>query len=146
MEKRKNRSDKYQYLLLEISSSHEMLETFRNEDSISHRLNPFQYDEDIIDLEDQLKEEFWRVVDATLTDRQKQVIKFSADGYTQMETAKLLGVNQSSITKSLHGNVDYRKNKKVYGGIEKKLKKIVDSDPKIKEILDKIAELRQEKW
>jgi DNA-binding CsgD family transcriptional regulator len=146
MDKRPNRSDKYQFLLLETACSNDMMEAFCNEDSISARLNPYQYDEILIDLEDQLKKEFWRVVDTLLTSRQREVIRLYADGYTQMEIAKMLNVNQSSITKSLNGNVDYKNGKKVYGGAKKKINKIIQSDEKIMEILRKISEARDEKW
>lgn len=123
-----------------------MMEAFSNEDSICHRLNPFEYNEELLDLEDQLKVEFWRIVNTLLTPRQKEVIKLYADGYTQMEIAKMLNVNQSSITKSLNGNVDYKNGKKVYGGAKKKINKIIENDVKIKEILTKMATLRNEKW
>jgi len=146
MEKRKNRSDSYQYVLLETVCSHDMMEAFSNNDSISSRLNPFEYNENILELEDQLKNEFWRVVDTLLTPRQREVIRMYADGYTQMEIAKILNVNQSSITKSLNGNVDYKNGKKVYGGARKKIKKIIENDERIKEILKRMTELRQEKW
>jgi len=123
-----------------------MMEAFCNEDSISARLNPFEYNEDLIELEEQLKKEFWRVVDTLLTSRQREVIRLYADGYTQMEIAKMLNVNQSSITKSLNGNVDYKNGKKIYGGARKKIKKIIENDQKIKDILQKIQEAREEKW
>lgn len=146
MERRKNRSDKYQWVLLETVCSNEMLESFCNEDSISARLNPFEYNETLMDLEDQLKKEFWRVVETLLTPRQKEVIKLYADGYTQMEIAKMLNVNQSSITKSLNGNVDYKNGKKIYGGARKKIRKIIENDDKIKKILADMQLCREEKW
>jgi len=146
MDRRKNRSDKYQWVLLETVCSNEMMEAFGNEDSISSRLNPFGYDEELLDLEDQLKKEFWRVVDTLLTSRQKEVIRLYAEGYTQMEIAKMLNVNQSSITKSLNGNVDYKNGKRVYGGARKKIKKIIENDEKIIEILRKMQAIREEKW
>jgi DNA-binding CsgD family transcriptional regulator len=146
MEKRSNRSDKYQWILLETVCSNDMMEAFCNEDSISARLNPFEYNEDLIELEDQLKKEFWRVVDTLLTSRQREVIRLYADGYTQMEIAKMLNVNQSSITKSLNGNVDYKNGKKVYGGARKKIRKIIEMDDKIKDILQKMQECRDNKW
>jgi DNA-binding CsgD family transcriptional regulator len=123
-----------------------MMEAFCNEDSISARLNPFEYNEDLIELEDQLKKEFWRVVDTLLTSRQREVIRLYADGYTQMEIAKMLNVNQSSITKSLNGNVDYKNGKVVYGGAKKKIRKILEHDDAIKEILVKMEEIRSNKW
>jgi len=146
MEKRKNRSDQYQYLLLEIVYSNDMMESFHNDDSISARLNPFEYNEDLLDLEDQLKKEFWIIVETLLTERQKEVIRLYADGYTQMEIAKKLNVNQSSVTKSINGNVDYKNGKRVYGGSRKKLQKIIQNNEVIKNILDQMAEIRNEKW
>jgi DNA-binding CsgD family transcriptional regulator len=146
MNKRQNRSDRYQYILLETVCSNDMMEAFCNEDSIYNRLNPYNYDESLLDLEDQLKVEFWRVVETLLTSRQKEVIRLYADGYTQMEIAKMLNVNQSSITKSLNGNVDYKNGKRVYGGARKKIKKIIEMDEKIKDILNKMREIRTEKW
>lgn len=145
LNKRKNRSDVYQHLILETACSNEMMESFSNDDSISSRLNPFGYDEELLDLDEELKIEFWRVVQTLLTDRQQEVIKLYADGYTQMEIAKKLKVNQSSITKSLNGNVDYSKGV-VYGGAKKKIKKIIETDEKIKDILKKMRECRENKW
>jgi len=143
---RQNRSNAYQHLFVEIAYSNDMMESFCIDESISFRLNPFQYDETVIELEDQLKKEFWRVVDTLLTERQRDVIRLYADGYTQMEIAKKLHVNQSSITKSLHGNVDYKNGRRIYGGSRKKIRKIIESDTKIKEILEKLSALREEKW
>lgn len=146
MEKRRNRSDKYQYILLETVCSNDMMEAFSNEESIYKRLNPFSYNEGIMELEDELKTEFWRIVETLLTPRQREVIQLYSDGYTQMEIAKKLNVNQSSITKSLNGNVDYKNGKKIYGGAKKKLNKIIQNDTKIKDILKRIQELRDEEY
>lgn len=146
MNKRQNRSDHYQYLLLETVCSNDMMESFCNEESIYNRLNPFGYNEDLLELEDQLKEEFWRVVNTLLTQRQRDVIRLYAEGFTQMEIAKKLNVNQSSITKSLNGNVDYKNSRRVYGGSKKKINKIIQSDEKIIEILKNMSALREEKW
>jgi DNA-binding CsgD family transcriptional regulator len=146
MIKRQNRSDRYQWVLLETVCSNDMMEAFCNEDGIYNRLNPFGYNEDLMELEDQLKVEFWRVVDTLLTPRQKEVIRLYADGYTQMEIAKMLNVNQSSITKSLNGNVDYKNGKKIYGGARKKIRKIIENDNRIKEILGQMRDIRDEAW
>jgi len=146
MERRKNRSDKYQYVLLETTCSNDMMEAFTNADSISNRLDSFMYNEELLDLEEDLRREFWRIVNELLTDRQKQVIKLYADGYTQMEIAKMLNVNQSSITKSLNGNVDYKNGKKIYGGARKKIRKIMENDEKIKSILARMQDLRETKF
>jgi len=145
-DRRKNRSDKYQYVLLETSCANEMMEAFTNADSIYNRLDSFMYNEELLDLEEDLRKEFWRIVNELLTDRQKQVIKLYADGYTQMEIAKMLNVNQSSITKSLNGNVDYKNGKKIYGGARKKIRKIIENDDKIKAILARMQDLRETKY
>jgi predicted transcriptional regulator len=145
--KRNPRSAGYQYLILETVCSNEMMETFCNEDSIYSRLNPFEYNEEMIELEEQLRVEFWRVVNTLLTDRQRDVIKLRSDGLTQMEVAKKLGVNQSSVAKNLRGNANYAGGTpKNYGGSTKKIRKIIETDEKIQEILAKIARLREEKW
>jgi DNA-binding CsgD family transcriptional regulator len=142
---RPSRSSHYQVLFCETSVPNEMLESFPNEESVYKRLNPFSYNDEIAELEEQLKEEFWRVVEQ-LTERQKKVLKLLAKGNTQMEVAKELGVNQSSITKSVHGNTSYDKGKpKVsYGGSKKRLKALLNEDPKIQDILRRIADLRGE--
>jgi len=48
----------------------------------------------------------------------------------------------------LGGNAEYQLDGsiKIYGGIERKLRKIADKDPKIKSLLEKIAELREDVW
>jgi predicted transcriptional regulator len=147
MNKRRNRSDKYRYILLETACSNDMMESFCNEESIYNRLTGgFIYDERMLELEDRLKKEFWRVVDTLLTCRRREVIRLYADGYTRMEIAKMLNVNQSSITKSLNGNVDYKNGKKIYGGARKKIKKIIELDDTIKGILQEMSELRENIW
>ena len=144
--KKTNRSTAYQYLFLETAYSNDMMESFCNEDSIQGRLNPYHYDEELLNLEDELKVEFWRVVESCLTDRQRDVIKLYVDGYTQMEIAKILNVNQSSITKNLNGNTSYTNQKTSYGGSKKKIKKIIENDEKIKSILARMNARREEKW
>lgn len=146
MTKRRNRSDSYQFVLLETACSHDMMEAFCNEDSIYARLNPFDYNEELLDLEDELRREFWRIVEDLLTDRQKAVLKLASQGLTQMEIAKKLKVNQSSITKSVHGNVDYKNGRKIYGGSKRKILKIIENDEKIKSILARMQEIRSSKW
>jgi predicted DNA-binding protein YlxM (UPF0122 family) len=153
MNKRQVRSSAYQWIIVETVYPTEMLEAFSNQDSIYKRLNPFDYNEEVIQLEEELRVEFWRIVETLLTPRQRQVIRLCADGYTQQEIAKTLNVNQSSITKSINGNSQYdisngegRRKKTVYGGCKKKLRKIIEEDTKIQSILKRIAELREDTW
>ncbi len=76
----------------------------------------------------------------------------SIEKLTQTDIAKKLKVNQSSITKAIHGNCDYGKNskkdknkkgKKIYGGARKKLQKLAKEDPVIQEIIKEILELQK---
>ncbi len=140
----KNRSDKYQHVLVEASCSPEMLAEFSEMRGITGQLNHAVYSEKLFALQDQLKAELWRVIRTKLTKRQCEVIEYYAQGFTQIEIAKKLGVNQSSITKSINGNCDYRNGKKIYGGAKKKLRRIAEQDPKVQEILGKIAEIQEE--
>lgn len=145
MDRSRTRSAAYQHILLEIAFSNDMMEPFSNESSIADRLCPFIYDEEVLDLEDQLKAAFWRIV-KKLTPRQQEIIRLSNEGLTQMEIAKKLKVNQSSITKSIHGNVDYKGGKRSYGGAIKKIQSFVENDIEIKQILESLAAKRESKW
>ncbi len=151
MTKRPTRSDKYQYLLLESSYTDEMMMHFSNQQSIGYTLDPYQYDDRVEELLEELKVEFWKVAETELTPMQKTVLKMRADGYTQCEIADIMGVNQSSITKCINGNTDYKNfdgkgQPKVFGGAIKKLKKLLSRNQRVKEILAELNELRAEKW
>ncbi len=143
---RANRSDKYQHFLLEVSVSDTYLESFDNSQSISTLLNPFEYSEEYLQLKDDLKKEFWKLAEEVCTERQFEIMQMLCQGMTQTEIANKLGVNQSSITKSLNGNLDYNKNRKVYGGLIKKMKKHVETHIRINEILERMSEIREQKW
>lgn len=142
-----NRSNSYQWILLECPCSPDMLAEVADSDGVGSQLNPWKYNEELLDLQDDLKQEMWRLIDTRLTERQKEVIHLWAQGFTQTEIAKKLNVNQSSITKSINGNTDYsggKTGKKVYGGARKKLQKLAAQDEKIQSILKRIAELSDE--
>lgn len=140
----KNRSDRYQWVLIESPCSPEMLTEFSDSNDIVGQLNPFAYNEEELELKDKLKECFWRLVNTKLTERQREVITLYCQKYTQTEIAKKLNVNQSSITKSINGNSDYRKNeKKTYGGTIKKLKKLSEQDDEIKAIISRLSEISE---
>jgi len=138
----KNRSDKYQWVLVESTCSPEMLTEVADSEGIYAQLNPWGYNEELLDLKDQLKVAFWRIVDTQLTIRQQEVLHLYAENYTQTEIAKKLNVNQSSITKSINGNCDYRNGRRVYGGSKKKLQKLIESDEEIQQIFLRIGEIQ----
>ncbi len=141
---KKNRSDSYQPNLVEFPYSPEMLADFAESQGMTGRLNSAFYNEELFELQKELKVELWRIIDTQLTPRQREVLHLCADGYTQIEVAKKLKVNQSSVTKSINGNCDYRNGRRLYGGSKRKLRKIASKDPKIQSILRKIAELQEE--
>lgn len=147
-ERKVPRSQFYQNLYNELSVAPELLDSFQTGDNIFRRLNPHSYNEAIMDLEEQLRIEFWRLIEENLTDKQQKVVKLLSSGATQMDVAKIMGCNQSSIAKSISGNTEYSEKGtiKVYGGIKRKLKAALDKDSKIKEILDRIADLRDDTW
>ena len=140
----KNRSDRYQWIIIESPCSPEMLTEFSDAQGVTGLLNSMTHSEELLDLQEQLMSEFWRIVDTQLTSRQREVLRLYAQGKTQIEIAKMLNVNQSSITKSINGNCDYRNGKKIYGGARKKLRRIADRDQKIQTILKRIAEIKSD--
>ncbi len=141
---KKNRSDSYQWILVETPYSQEMLTEFADSQGVTGTLNNSRYDERVLELQDRLTARFWEIIDTKLTSRQRQVLRLCADGYTQIEIAKKLKVNQSSITKSINGNCDYKNGKKIYGGAKKKLRRIMAQDPEVQSILRQIAELMED--
>jgi len=146
MERRPNRSDKYQYLINEVTITNEFMESFSNVSSISHMLNPFEYSEELENAKEELKKEVWKLAKTVMTDNQFKIFGMLSQGLTQWEIAKILDVNQSSITKSVNGNIDYKNGQKIYGGFMKKMKKAVSESPEIQNILNKISDLTYEKF
>lgn len=140
MGRKSNRSNNYQHLFAEQSYSNEMMAEFSESQGLIENYKP-EDKENLIDLRETLNKEFWRLAKENLTERQFQVIELLAKGFTQIEIAKQLNVNQSSITKSVNGNCDYRNGKKIYGGAKKKLRRLADQDSQIQEIIAQIAEI-----
>jgi DNA-binding CsgD family transcriptional regulator len=143
MGRKTNRSNGYQHLFAEQPYSNEMMAEFSEAQGLVENYNP-EDREQLLVLREQLKGEFWRLAKENLTGRQFQVIELLSKGYTQIEIAKQLNVNQSSITKSVNGNCDYRNGRKIYGGAKKKLRRLADRDPKIQDIITQIAEIHSQ--
>lgn len=138
------RSKGYQHIIVESPCSPEMLAECSDSQGITGMLNSMAHSEELLDLQEKLMTEFWRIVDTKLTARQSQVLRLYAQGLTQIEIAKRLNVNQSSITKSINGNCDYRNGKKIYGGARKKLLRIAAQDPVFQAIFKRISEIKSE--
>lgn len=103
-------------------------------------MQPFETNETLYELRDQLKARLWEIIDSGLTHRQQEVVKLSILGYTQNEIAKKLGINQTSVHKVIRGNIDYKNGRKRYGGAYKKIIKLCQADERIQEILLEIRE------
>ncbi len=147
MTERPNRSTQYEYLFHETTCSDEFLAAFSNTDSIGNILNPFNYNEDVLNLQEEIRQEFWKLAKKVCTKKQFMILSYVKEGKTQQEIADILNVNQSSITKSIHGNrTYYEQDQKSYGGTIKKLKKCIDESEVFQELFRKIAELEEEKF
>lgn len=138
-----NKSKLYQHKIVEISFDQGKLNNFPEERGISHILKNNEIDERIQTLREELLEEIYNIIHGGfLTAHQKKILLMRLMGKTQNEIAEHLGVTQSAIHKALLGNIDYKNNKKRYGGIVKKLKKICSNNPEIQRILKEIREIK----
>lgn len=163
MPKKRNRSDSYQYKIVEIAVDPNVLSDFPHVDSLGSQLNLAKYSEEFYLLKKELMTEVLRIINTCLTERQREVVLLRLKGKTQTQIAEELGIHQTTVHKILSGNLDYRycnninklgnngKKKggsnnrsepKRYGGVERKLKKLCFKDEKIIEILDKMEYLR----
>jgi DNA-binding CsgD family transcriptional regulator len=141
-----NKSKLYQHKIVEISFDSGKLNNFPNERGIGHIMAENETNEKIADLKETLMEEIYDVVHGEfLTDHQKKILMMRLTGKTQNEIAEHLGITQSAVHKAMHGNIDYKNNKKRYGGIIKKLRKICKINPNIQKILGEIDEIKNEK-
>lgn len=138
-----NKSKLYQYKIVEISFDQSKLNNFPVERGIGFILSENDVGETIDDLRDTLLEELYDVVNgAFLTDHQKKILLMRLMGKTQNEIADHLGITQSAVHKAMHGNIDYKNDKKRYGGIIKKLRKVCKNNKKIGDILSRIEEAK----
>jgi DNA-directed RNA polymerase specialized sigma subunit len=138
-----NKSKLYQYKIVEISFEQNKLNNFPMERGISHILSESEFSDKIDDLRETLLEELYDVVHGDfLTEHQKKILLMRLMGKTQNEIADHLGITQSAVHKAMHGNIDYKNDKKRYGGIIKKLKKVCKNNKRIKDILKKIDEVK----
>jgi hypothetical protein len=140
----KIKSKNYQYKIVEVAFDQLKLNNFSQESGIAGILSDNSYSEELLDLREKLLEEVYIVVNGdVLTEHQKKVLFMILMGKTQNEIAEHLGITQSAVHKALRGNLDYRNDKKRYGGIFKKLKKLCKSNGRIQEILLDIGKLKE---
>jgi DNA-binding CsgD family transcriptional regulator len=69
-----------------------------------------------------------------LTEHQQRVFKLHLEGKSQLEIAAALDIHQTSVSKALHGNMDYDYDKK-HGGIYKKILKSCRQDKRFMDLV-----------
>lgn len=135
-----NKSRLYQHKIVEISFEQAKLNNFPMERGIGHILTENEVNDNIGELREKLISELYDVVNGGyLTDHQRKILFMRLLGKTQNEIAEHLGITQSAVHKAMHGNIDYKNNKKRYGGIIKKLKKICQHNKNIQSVLNEIS-------
>jgi len=136
----KKKSKSYQYKIVEVSFDYSKISNFSENRGISSILTENAFSDKMYDLREKLLEELYEVIHGNiLTEHQKKILFMRLMGKTQNEIATHLGITQSAVHKAMHGNIDYKNQKKRYGGIVKKLKKICLNEPKIKNILEEMS-------
>lgn len=140
----KRKSKSYQYKIVEISFESLKLNNFSTERGMGQVLMNNSCDERIIDLKEELLDEIYDIVNGEyLTEHQKKILFMRLMGKTQNDIADHLGITQSAVHKAMHGNIDYKNQKKRYGGIIKKLQKICKNHERVNEILTEIAKINK---
>jgi len=138
------KSDKYQHKILEIPVEPDVLHNFSTDDGLTGHLDKIESSEEMDALKQSLLDEIKSIINNDLTVRQRQVIKLRLLGHTQSDIGEQLDICQTTVHKVIEGNIDYSNNKKRYGGVIKKLKKICTSNENIQDILLKIEELKRD--
>ena len=114
------KSKKYQYKIVEVSFNQSHLNNFSSERGIGHVLKEQEISENIQKLRSELLDVIYDIIfGENLTEHQRTVLLLRLEGKTQNEIAEHLGITQSAVHKALHGNIDYKNNKKRYGGVYK---------------------------
>jgi len=140
----KRKSKSYQYKIVEISFESLKLNNFSTDRGMGQVLMNNSCDERITDLKEELLDEIYDIVNgAYLTEHQKKILFMRLMGKTQNDIADHLGITQSAVHKAMHGNIDYKNQKKRYGGIIKKLQKICKNHERVNEILAEIAKINK---
>lgn len=138
-----NNSKLYQYKIVEISFEHNKLDNFPEERGINFILAENEANEKIDKLKTDLIDEIYDIISGDyLTNHQKKILMMRLMGKTQNEIAEHLGITQSAVHKAMHGNIDYKNDRKRYGGIVKKLKKICKNNDNVRLMLNEIETIK----
>jgi RNA polymerase sigma factor (sigma-70 family) len=130
---------------VEISIDPALLNNFSTEQGLNSFLSSMATNDEFHKLKLELMQEVMSIIENDLTPRQREVIKmWYLEGKTQTEISVLLGNDQSAISKTISGNIDYSNKKKRYGGAIKKMQKLCRKSKKVLEILNRIKEKAEE--
>ena len=133
-----NSGDQYDiaYSYIELSMDPHLLNNFSNEEGLEAFLISHSCSEEFRALRAELLKEVMKIINNCLTKKQKAIMRMTYfEGKTQDEISVELGRDQSTIHKTLRGNVDYNNQKKRYGGAIKKIKRLCAKNDKINNIL-----------
>lgn len=141
------KSSSIQWKYREVSLDPQMLSGFANEDRGA--LGGERTADEIQDLFEKLGERVVALMNSVLTKRQAEIMRMIyLEEKTQTEVARILGLCQSSVHKSLAGNLSGYKPglgaSKRYGGAIKKIQKACQDDQEVRTILACIEELRKD--
>lgn len=138
------KSDSYQYRIVEISLEPHKLNNFSNESGMHQHMSDMVINDEILELKADILDEIYNIINSgSLTKHQSKVLHMCLSGATQNEIAEKLGITQSAVHKAMHGNIDYKNNKKRYGGIIKKLQKLSRNNPRINSLLAQIEKSKK---
>ncbi len=120
-----------------------VIERFPEEAGIPYILKANIVKEGILELQGDLFREIFRM---SLTDIQREILKYTLKGLTQLQIANKLGVTQSCIHKAIYGNIVYSGKYKGcrHGGIVKKIRKKAAKSRNISIILEQIRRIKNE--
>lgn len=140
-----SRSDKYQYILKEISTDNKFLINYTNNQSLNATINNYKYNEKILDLQDQLMKRVWEIINLICTAHQKEIIiLYYKDNYTHKEIGIKKKISTTSVVKSIVGNCNYNKNKRFFGGALPKVKKKLLKDEIYLNLSKQIQEYKED--
>jgi DNA-directed RNA polymerase specialized sigma24 family protein len=139
---RRNKSDSYQYRIIEVPIDPFLLSDFPSEDGLGTQVSISGYPEELAELRQDLIREVRRLIKVSLTKRQAQVMFLRLQGKTQVEIGNKLGIKQPTVHNAINGVIDYKNGGARYGGAIKKLRKMCDRDERVQAILKRISEIR----
>lgn len=143
--RKKNKSDQYQYKIIEIPIDPHILNEISNNNGLSYQASVSDYSNHFELLQKKLFDELKKIIESDkLTKRQKDVMLLRVQGKTQIEIAETLKIHQTTVHKTINGNIDYKNCGKLYGGAIKKLRKLCSKNEMIIELLEEINELKND--